>query len=39
MKAVDDSFFSYTGPINNFSQMVLTIFCKMLDDLEKIPEV
>jgi hypothetical protein len=33
MRIMDDSAFSYTAPIANFSQTVLNIFCKMLDEL------
>jgi hypothetical protein len=39
MRAIDDSSFNYTATISNFSQMIMNIFCKMLDDLEKVPEV
>lgn len=39
MRALDDNSFNYTATITNFSQSILNIFVKLLDDLEKIPEV
>ena len=39
MHAIDDSSFNYTANITNFSQLVTGVFCKMLDDLAKVPEV
>lgn len=39
MRAIDDSTFSYTATISNFSQTIMNVFCKMIDDLEKIPDV
>lgn len=39
MHAIDDSSFNYTANISSFSQLVTGVFCKMVDDLAKIPEV
>ena len=39
MHAIDESSFNYTANITSFAQMVTGVFCKMLDDLAKIPEI
>jgi hypothetical protein len=39
MRAMDDSSFSYTASISNFSNLILNIFNKMIDDLGRIPEI
>lgn len=39
MKGIDENSFSYTATIGNFSQIIVSIFSKMVDDLAKIPEV
>ena len=39
MHAIDETSFNYTANISSFSQLVSSVFCKMLDDLAKIPEV
>lgn len=39
MHAIDDTSFNYTANIGSFAQLITNVFCKMLEDLAKIPEV
>ena len=39
MRALDDSSFNYATGINNFTNIIMNIFNRMAEEINKIPEV
>lgn len=39
MRALDDSSFNYATGISNFTNIIMNIFNRMIEEINKVPEV